>query len=405
MSILFGHPTGNPNSHQAALAHFERDRLEAFCVPWFPSEKTLAFLRSFPSTRAMAPRLERRRFEPLVGAPKIQGRIGEIKRLLIRALGRGDEGLSYEANDWLMRTMARECRRPSVTAVHSYEDCSLMQFEEAKRRGKACIYDMPIGYYPACQEAENSLAKKFADWLPAGGLVSRKYVRPEQKQREMELADVVIVPSTFVEQTIKRFIEKPCVRAQYGVDTDSWQPPAEPKKTDGPLRFIYVGQLSIRKGIPILIEAWKRADLKDAEMYLVGSWLLADRMRGQLPSNVRYVEPCSKEELRKHYQSADVFVFPSFFEGFALVLLESMACGLPVVASDASGATDIVDAGNGRVLPAANVEAWSEGLRQISASCENVPRMQKAAREKALQCNWENYRQAVSDAIAIYDCV
>jgi hypothetical protein len=45
-----------------------------------------------------------------------------------------------------MATMQRECHRTSVTAVHAYEDCSLLQFREAKRLGKACIYDMPIGY-------------------------------------------------------------------------------------------------------------------------------------------------------------------------------------------------------------------------------------------------------------------
>jgi starch synthase len=403
MSILFGHPTGNPNSHQAALAHFESGRLEAFCVPWFPSKAWLAWLHSFPPTRAMAARLERRRFEPLAEAPKIQGRLGEIKRLVVRALERGDEGLSYEANDWLMRTMARECRRPSVTAVHSYEDCSLLQFEEAKRLGKACIYDMPIGYYPAWQETENRLAKKFADWLPGGGLASHKYVRPEQKRREMELADVVLVPSTVVERTIKRFIEKPCVRAQYGVDTDFWQPPNGSKKMDGPLRFIYVGQLSIRKGVPILIEAWKRAALKNAELYLVGSWLLADRIRNELPANIHYSDACSRQELLRYYQSAEVFLFPSFFEGFGLVLLEAMACGLPLLASDGTGAANIVDSENGKVLPAGDIEAWIEALRQISASRENLPRMQKAAREKALQCNWENYRQAVSAAVAIYD--
>jgi len=351
----------------------------------------------------MATRLGRRRFEPLAEAPKVQGRLGEIKRLVVRALGRGDEGLSYEANDWLMRTMARECRRPSVTAVHSYEDCSLLQFEEAKRLGKACIYDMPIGYYPAWQETENSLAKKFADWLPGGGLASHKYVRPEQKRREMELADVVLVPSTFVERTIKRFIEKPCVRAQYGVDTDFWQPPNGSKKMDGPLRFIYVGQLSIRKGVPILIEAWKRAALKNAELYLVGSWLLADRIRNELPANIHYSDACSRQELLGYYQSAEVFLFPSFFEGFGLVLLEAMACGLPLLASDGTGAANIVDSENGKVLPAGDIEAWIEALRQISASRENLPRMQKAAREKALQCNWENYRQAVSAAVAIYD--
>src|SRR5438067_5309712 len=359
MSVLFGHPTGNPNSLHAALSHFESGRLEAFCVSWLPTHREIAFLKRLPGIEKLTARLERRCFRPLADAPKIQGRLGEWWRMTKRVLldGRSSsEALAYEANDWLMETMARECRRPSVTAVHAYEDCSLLQFEEAKRRGKACIYDMPIGYYPAWQETENSLAKEFADWLPTGGLASHKYVRPEQKQREMELADVVIVPSTFVERTIKRFIEKPCVRAQYGVDTDFWQPPTGPKKTDGPLRFIYVGQLNIRKGIPILLEAWKRAALKNAEIYLVGSWLVADRMRCQLPLNVRYVGPCSKEELRKHYQSADVFVFPSFFEGFALVLLEAMACGLPVVASDASGATDIIDEQTGKLLPPGDVE-------------------------------------------------
>src|SRR5205814_1531978 len=115
--ILFGHPAGNPNSHQAALAHFEAGRLEAFVVPWFPSTSVLQGLATFPLTRSMARRLRRRRLEPLGNAPKIQGRLGEWKRLAMRAAGFGDERLSYEANDWLMKTMARECRhRSSISA-------------------------------------------------------------------------------------------------------------------------------------------------------------------------------------------------------------------------------------------------------------------------------------------------
>src|SRR5690242_7184616 len=98
MSIFFGHPTGNPNSHQAALAHFEAGRLDAFCVPWFPSSAALTCLRAIPPTRAMAARLERRRFEPLTDAPKVQGRFGEFKRLAIRAIGRSDERQSCQAN-------------------------------------------------------------------------------------------------------------------------------------------------------------------------------------------------------------------------------------------------------------------------------------------------------------------
>ena len=57
-----------------------------------------------------------------------------------------------------MRTMARECHRSTVKAVHAYEDCSLWQFLEAKRLGKACIYDMPICYYRGVGEDPGGIA-------------------------------------------------------------------------------------------------------------------------------------------------------------------------------------------------------------------------------------------------------
>jgi hypothetical protein len=78
----------------------------------------------------------------------------------MRSLGAGEDALTIEANDWLMHTMTQECRRAAVTAIHAYEDCSFRQFQEAKRLGKACIYDMPIGYYPAWEQIAAELARK-----------------------------------------------------------------------------------------------------------------------------------------------------------------------------------------------------------------------------------------------------
>src|SRR5579864_5507575 len=175
VSVLFGHPSGTPFSHHAALAHFDAHRLEAFCVAWMPSLPTLQLLGRVGPLRPMVRRLARRRFPALARAPKIQGRVGEMRRLITRVMGRRGEALGYEANDWLMRTMRRECRRVSVHAVHAYEDCSLWQFQEAKRLGKACIYDMPIGYYPAWEKTQAELARQFVDWLPAPGLPSSPY--------------------------------------------------------------------------------------------------------------------------------------------------------------------------------------------------------------------------------------
>lgn len=395
MTVLFGHPTGNPNSHHAALAYYEAGRLEAFVVPWFPSRGALSALQFLPQMRAMAARLERRRFEPLAAAPKIQGRLGEFKRLAIRACGKGDEGLSYEVNDWLMSTMAHASHRPSVAAVHSYEDASLWSFQAAKKQGKACIYDLPIGYYPAWEQKQAELVRNYSDWLPPGGLGAGRYVRREQKIQEMELADLVLVPSTFVQRTVEQFVQKSVALCPYGVDSDFWCP-GEGRKTDGILRFIYAGQCSLRKGIPILLEAWKAAGLKDARLDLIGSWQFSESKLKDLPEGVTFTGQVSAIELRARYQAADVFVFPSFFEGFGLVILEAMACGLPVIATEATAGPDVLVGSTGRIFSSGDTDALADLLCWFSDQRDQLPAMKIAARKSAATFGWEQYRHKVT---------
>lgn len=402
MSILFGHPTGTPFSHHAALAHFEAGRLEAFCVPWMPSRATLLLLQKAGAVFPLAQRLRRRHFPPLIDAPKVQGPPGEWRRLIMRASGLGDERLAYEANDWLMRTMKRECRRAAVTAVHAYEDCSLWQFEEAKRLGKACIYDMPIGYYPAWERTQQELVQTYADWVPAGGLASSRYARLEQKRWEIELADLTLVPSSFVEKTIRAFHpDKTLAPAPFGVDLNFWNF-GEKSRRNGPLRFIYAGQLSIRKGTPMLLAAWEKAGLADAELELVGPWLLAEEKRASLPRGVVWRGPCSSESLRERYRAADIFVFPSFFEGFGLVLLEAMACGLPAISSEATAGPDVMTEACGQLVPTGNMDALVESLRWFQKNQGRLPTMSRAARAHAEHFTWENYRRHVQQAVALF---
>src|SRR4029450_13820381 len=101
------------------------------------------------------------------------------------------------ASRWLMRTMARECHRSAVTAVHAYEDCSLWQFMEAKRLGKACIYDMPVSYYLTREKTQAELYQKYFDWLPPNWSPILHDMPAEQKRQEMMLADLTLVPSLY----------------------------------------------------------------------------------------------------------------------------------------------------------------------------------------------------------------
>lgn len=401
MSVLFGHPCGNPNSHHAALAHFERGRLEAFCVPWMPTPRELGLLDMCPGLHGLVKRLARRSFAPLLPAPRIEGKCGEWWRMAQRVAlsGASEERLANEANQWLMQTLCTHLQRPAVKAVHSYEDCSLAAFEAAKRQGKLCIYDMPIGYYAAWERTRDELNVRFADWIGESPESANRYVLPEQKRREMELADLVLAPSEIVANTFRGEFDKRVAIARYGVDCEFWTPDPEHHRQRDTLRVVYAGHISVRKGTPLLLEAWQRAALPNAELELIGLWRLAPSRQQSLPAGVRYVGHCSPEGLREKFRHADLFVFPSFFEGFALVVYEAMACGLPVLLSDMTPAGELLDASSGRTFPSGDVDALIEALRHFSDHRDDLARMRGVARSVAESLTWTGYRTAVNQAV------
>ena len=112
------------------------------------------------------------------------------------------------------------------------------------------------------------------------------------------------------------------------------------------------------------------------------------------------LRPVPPNDLRDRYRAADVFVFPSFFEGFGLVLLEAMACGLPVIASESTAGPDVITEACGRLVPAGNVDALVECLRWFDKNRGQLAAMSRAARVQAERCSWGNYRRSVSEAVA-----
>jgi glycosyltransferase involved in cell wall biosynthesis len=171
-------------------------------------------------------------------------------------------------------------------------------------------------------------------------------------------------------------------------------------KQPEPLRFIYAGNVSVRKGAALLIEAWSKADLRDANLTLVGSWGLAESKLRALPAGVRWLPPCSSQALRERYRESHVFVFPSYSDGFGLVLLEAMACGLPAIASEACIGPEIITAGCGFITPTGDSDRIVELLRWFDSHRDELPVMGRQARAQAARCTWGNYRSSVIGAVA-----
>jgi glycosyltransferase involved in cell wall biosynthesis len=129
-----------------------------------------------------------------------------------------------------------------------------------------------------------------------------------------------------------------------GVDADVFRPQPSQRLNSTPPIFLYVGRVAVEKNV----EAFLELDLPGSK-WVVGAGPALERIRECFP-RVNYLGLLDREELAKVYASADVFVFPSKTDTFGLVLLEAMACGLPVAAYPVTGPRDVIGTSKAGVL-------------------------------------------------------
>jgi glycosyltransferase involved in cell wall biosynthesis len=121
-----------------------------------------------------------------------------------------------------------------------------------------------------------------------------------------------------------------------GVDTDIFHPQPSKRLNSEPPIFLYVGRVAVEKNV----EAFLELDLPGSK-WVVGTGPALESIRAKYPK-ANYLGLLDREELAKVYAAADVFVFPSKTDTFGLVLLEAMACGLPVAAYPVTGPRDVI---------------------------------------------------------------
>lgn len=189
----------------------------------------------------------------------------------------------------------------------------------------------------------------------------------------------------------------------YGVDLERFRPAARPVPIDRTLRLLFVGRINQRKGIKYLLEALRLLPGRNIELTVCGRVVDDLRLFDAYRRQVTIRPSVSHRELVDAYQSADLFVFPSVAEGFGHVLLESMACGLPVLSTSATAATDLVTQGeNGFVVDAANATQIAERIEWALANRRDLRAMKAAARKRAEQFTWRRFRGGVRDFVSRY---
>lgn len=188
--------------------------------------------------------------------------------------------------------------------------------------------------------------------------------------------------------------------APYGVDLAWFTPSSDTPEFGRPLRVLFVGTINQRKGISYLIEALNHFEPAQIHLTVCGrvvddlSVLRSARVELDIRPNV------SAEELRQQYRKADVFVLPSLAEGFGHVLLEAMACGLPVITTTRTAGPDLIrPAREGFVIEPANAEALVETFQWCLDHRSQLSEMRDAARARAEDFSWVSFRSNVAGIV------
>ena len=293
--------------------------------------------------------------------------------------------------DWIA---SRHLESGRYDFFHSWSGDCLKTLQVAKKRKIPSLIEIPTwhrGSQPPSQSSGvpgkteiSGQRSEVRSWK------SRFLLERERFLEEYELATLVVVLSEKAAQSFRaaNFPDEKLFYLPRGVDTERFKPGTRPPI----FRAIFSGALIERKGIHYLLEAWHRLNLKDAELWLLGS--VHDEAKPYLKrfgrENVRVLG--FKRDLENYLNQGSVYVFPSRLEGSAKTIYEAAACGLPMITTREAG--DVVrDGVEGIIVQPGDVDAIAAAIEHLYRHPEIVASMSAAARQRVVEnFTWDHYR-------------
>ncbi len=277
-----------------------------------------------------------------------------------------------------------------------------LAFQTAKAQGaKAWLYCLN-NYLPFMQEK----IQQELDFLSDSTVATMNPKMLKRFASECEQADLIIVLSEVAKQTFIQAgftAEKVKVVTPF-VDTNRFHPTL---KTDAVFRVVYVGTIEPRKGLPYLVQAFLQADIPNSELLIIGGVStrgLKKFMTETLSKNSQIKQEFwnfSQDNPTQVFGKSSVLVLPSVEDGFGLVALEAMACGLPVIVTSNCGAADVVNNSvNGFIAPPRDVETMANQLKFLAENEDMRAEMGRRARITAQKYDQEIYQHQFCEIFA-----
>lgn len=240
----------------------------------------------------------------------------------------------------------------------------------------------------------------YKGWLRAA--YHRFWIAPAERQ-VLEQATCVTAVSEFAAAMARKTLrEVPMQVVLNGIDVDRRRPDFIRPSGRHPFKLLYVGSWMARKGVDMLAPIMRQLGEGFVLHYTGGP--AAEGDKSTMPANMIDVGRLSSDQVVRSMQQADAFLFPSRSEGLPLVLMEAMACGLPVIAADAASMSEVVEDGVSGILCAKdNVDAFVAATRTLAGDVRLLQAMSAAS----LSIVAERFRHdaMVDKYLSVYDAI
>jgi starch synthase len=397
MKVILAHP-GTQYAFQLASQLFRRSHLAAFHTGFAFIEGEIFDQLLTVLPKSLSRRLANRR---LKGVPRNKVFL-HLRNELLSQLpinrGASSEEVLHQRNEIFQKSISTAQLR-DANAVIGFDTSAWLLAEKCTQLGIPFILDQSIAHPDSKVEIFANLLTQFPRW--EAGIEPRTLEVRLAEQREHEQSSLIMVASSFTKETlIANGVDSRKIRINpYGVDAEKFT--VAERHSSRPHRFIFVGSITARKGVPLLLRAWERLQSKDAELWLVGP--VAPGLRSQICTSprIKVFGAVPHSEIPALLVQCDAFVFPSYFEGFGLVILEALACGLPVITTTATAGPDLFENGEaGWIIRSGGLDELVSAMADCLTRPEQLRQMGKAARAIAEANSWSAYGDRWSTILA-----
>ncbi len=409
VKVIHAHPGAGIFVRQSALSYLENDMLEYFLTTFVSHEKY--FLSNFIAK--IVPQLKRDISRKAIDElPFEKLKLYPYKELIRLFASRYAspmvthhiwEWAELAFDKWVASVIAQEFKKQKIDAIHVYEHAALSSLQKAKQKGIFTIYEQPSVYHDKFKVLARKLFKEEKYFAEAYKKIlfspSNEKVY-QRKEKEVYLSDLIICNSTFTKNSLPKEIRSRSEVIPLGFPKVNEY--TKNKNENDKIIFMISGNISYLKGGHHVLRVWQKFNdiYQQAELRVIGTFMLDERERQNLPSSVTFYDRLIHEEYLQFIQQIDIAISYTYTDGFGMIISEAMAKGIPVIVTPNCMAPDfITHQKNGWIVPVGDEDALLQQMKWCVENRHLLPKIGYEAIQTAKNWQWEDFRNKTATTV------